>query len=219
MSAASTSSCTSQSSTPETFPSHLSSATLVSPCTRFELLTRDSDVRFFTGLPNIACFYLLFEHLQSHAVKITYWNSPKRTMPVPEKHRSVQHGNKKLTLEIELFMVVQRLQLGLLTEYPAHLYSCTQSMVSSIVFTQIWLMALELSFLISWTDRIQVRRNLPDVFQKYYPKCRVIIDCAEFFIETPASLNAQAFCWSDYKHYSTVKILVGITPNGSISCV
>ena len=150
---------------------------------------------------------------------MTYWNSPKRTMPVPEKHRStgMQHGNKKFTLEIELCMVMERPRLGLLTEYPAHLYSCTQSTVRTIGFTQICLMALELRFLISWPDRIQVRRNFPDVFRKYYPRCRVIIDFTEFFIETTASLNSQALCWSDYKHHSTVKILVGITPNGSTS--
>ena len=59
------------------------------------------------------------------------------------------------------------------------------------------MMALELRFLISWPDRIQVRRSLPDVFRKFYPRCRVIIDFTEFFIETPASLNAQALCWSD----------------------
>ena len=174
-SATSTSSCTPQSSTLETFASPLSSATLESPCTRFEQLTRDSDVRFFTGLPNIACFYLLFEHLQSHAVKMTYCNGPKRTMPVPEKHRSVQYGNKIFTLEIELFMVMQGQRLGLVIENLAHLDSCTQSTVSSIVFTWIRRMALELRFLISWADRIQVRRYLLDVFRKYYPKCRVII--------------------------------------------
>ena len=119
-----------------------------SPRTRSELLRRDFDVRFFTRLQNTAYFYLLFEHLQSHAVKMTYWNGPKRTMPVPEKHRSMQQGNKKFTLEIKLFMVMQKLRLGLLTEYLAHLYSCTQSTVSSIVFTWIRLMGMELRFLI-----------------------------------------------------------------------
>ena len=87
-------------------------------------------------------------------------------------------------------MVMQRLQLCLLTKYLPHLYSCTQSTVSSIVFTWICLMTLELRFLISWPDRIPVCSNLPDVFRKYYPRCSAIINSTEFFIETAASLNA-----------------------------
>ena len=57
------------------------------------------------------------------------------------------------------------------------------------------------------------------MFRKYYPKCVIIIDCAEVFIQTPSSLDNAAMCWSDYKHHSTMKYLVGISPNGAISYV
>lgn len=55
------------------------------------------------------------------------------------------------------------------------------------------------------------------MFLKYYPKCRVIIDCTEVYIETPSSLEIAAMCWSNYKQHYTVKFLIGITPNGAIS--
>ena len=35
---------------------------------------------------------------------------------------------------------------------------------------------------------------MPDLFLKYYPKCRVIIDCTEVYIETPSSLEIAAMC-------------------------
>nr|XP_047122976.1 uncharacterized protein LOC124806268 [Hydra vulgaris] len=54
------------------------------------------------------------------------------------------------------------------------------------------------------------------MFRKYYPKCSIIIDCSELFIETPSSLDTAASCCSNYKHHYTVKYLVGITPNGAI---
>ena len=55
------------------------------------------------------------------------------------------------------------------------------------------------------------------MFREYYPKCRVILDCTEVFIETPSDLAVATQCWSDYKHHHTTKFLVGITPNGAIS--
>ncbi|CAH3145832.1 unnamed protein product [Porites lobata] len=50
-------------------------------------------------------------------------------------------------------------------------------------------------------------------------KTTVIIDCFEVFIARPSNLMARAQTYSNYKSHNTVKILVGITPQGSISFV
>ena len=55
------------------------------------------------------------------------------------------------------------------------------------------------------------------MFRRYYPKCCVIIDCAEVFIKTPSSLDVASMCWSNYKYDSTIKYLVAITLNDAIS--
>ena len=80
-------------------------------------------------------------------------------------------------------------------------------------------MSKELSWLIFWPDRNVIRRNIPVSFRKNYPRCSIIIDCSEIFIETPSSLDVAAMCWSNYKHHSTIKYLIGITPNGAISYI
>ena len=36
-------------------------------------------------------------------------------------------------------------------------------------------------------------------------KCRVILDCAEVFIERPKLLDCQAATWSDCKQQNTIK--------------
>ncbi len=54
---------------------------------------------------------------------------------------------------------------------------------------------------------------------KYYPKCKVVIDCTGVVIETPTSLNFAAVCWSQYKHHYTVKFMVGVTPNSVVSFI
>ena len=38
-------------------------------------------------------------------------------------------------------------------------------------------------------------------------------------MERPSDLLARAQVWSNYKHHSTVKFLIGITPQGTISFV
>ena len=35
----------------------------------------------------------------------------------------------------------------------------------------------------------------------------------------PSSTRANVLCWSSYKHSHTVKFLVGITPDGTISFI
>ena len=81
------------------------------------------------------------------------------------------------------------------------------------------MIALDLAFIIKWPSREDIKRNLPDIFLKHFPRCISIIDCTEFFTETPSSLEVQAALWSEYKHHCTVKVLIAITPNSAISYV
>ena len=55
---------------------------------------------------------------------------------------------------------------------------------------------------------------MPDCFQVVFErKVAVIIDCF------PSNLWARAATWSNYKHHNTIKVLLGITPQGVISFV
>ena len=85
--------------------------------------------------------------------------------------------------------------------------------------TWITLLSHELGVLIIWPSRQQIRKTLPECSQKFYRKCRTIIDCTEIFTETPSSLEAHNLLWCAYKHHTTNKILVCIAINGAISCI
>lgn len=52
-----------------------------------------------------------------------------------------------------------------------------------------------------------------------YPTTRIIIDCTEVFVEIPSSILAQSQTWSNYKHHNTYKVLVGVSPTGSVTFV
>ena len=61
---------------------------------------------------------------------------------------------------------------------------------------------------------------MPACFQESFgKKVAIVIDCFEVFLERPSNLHARACTWSNYKHHNTVKILLGIAPQGLISFV
>lgn len=74
-------------------------------------------------------------------------------------------------------------------------------------------MSEELKCLISWPDKEQLHRNLPECFRKHFI---CIIDCFEIFIERPSLLEARAKTYSNYKKHNTVKVLIGVAPTGTV---
>ena len=60
------------------------------------------------------------------------------------------------------------------------------------------------------------KENSSELFSQAVPaKVRCIIDCFEYFTETPSGLDIAATMWSEYKHYA-IKVLVAITPTGMV---
>ena len=183
----------------------------------FAQITRECDVNFYTGLRSSAAFKMMFEHVQTKAVELHYWRAQKNTSKDLSSPRDKRNAaTRSLTLEQEFLLTVMRLRLRLLIDDLCFRFNVSEGLVSMIFTTWLRLLSKELSWLIHWPER-NIKRNLPANFRKYYPKCCVIIDCSELFIETPSSLDTSAMCWSNYKHHSTVKYLVGITPNGAVS--
>ena len=81
-------------------------------------------------------------------------------------------------------------------------------------------MDTRLSPLIHWPERAELWSTMPECFQYSFGKrITVIIDCFEIFIEKPSNLLAQAQTFSSYKHHNTTKVLIGVTPQGTISFV
>ena len=78
-------------------------------------------------------------------------------------------------------------------------------------------MDIKLSPIIRWPEREELWHTMPLCFQfSFGKKTTIIIDCFEIFIERPSNLLARAQTFSNYKHHNTVKVLIAITPQGSI---
>lgn len=57
------------------------------------------------------------------------------------------------------------------------------------------------------------------VFHKHFPKCVVIINCFKIFLDRPTNLLDRAQTYSSYMHHNTLKYLIGITPQGTVSYI
>ena len=123
----------------------------------------------------------------------------------------------KLALIILFFM---KLRLNLFDEDIAHRFGGVHPATVSRNFHQVLdIASVKTSFLIKWPERDVLRLTMPVSFRRFFKKCCIIIDCTELFIERPSDLLARAQVWSNYKHHSTVKFLIGITPQGTVSFV
>lgn len=110
-----------------------------------------------------------------------------------------------------------RLRLNVSTSFLSYAFNISVATASRIVTD---VMFIHMKALIIWPEREHLQKTMPMQFRKHFgKKCAVIIDCFEVFIEHPSNLIARAKTWSSYKHHNTVKFLIGITPQGTVSYI
>ena len=159
----------------------------------FYVVNTDEKVRFYTGLPSLACFTWLLEFVSS-------------VLPT-----SAVLDSKDI-----LLLIFMKLRLNLLNQDLAFRFQISKGTVSNILHAGLPSIASKVAGFIHWPNKGDVLRTLPKVFKKSYPRCRVIIDCTEIFIDRPGNLEAKQLTWSNYKHNNTLKVLIGISPTGAI---
>ncbi|XP_033727561.1 uncharacterized protein LOC117316886 [Pecten maximus] len=175
----------------------------------------DQKTKFYTGLPTFAVFLWLFNFLQPKAQRMKYWIG-SNTAQASDRCRS---STGSLQIIDQLFAVLMRLRLGLFTADIAERFHISEGTFSKYFSTWISLLFQELKLLNPFPSRDIVNRTMPSSFKSKYPSVRVILDCTEIFIQRSSSLLNQCMTFSSYKHHTTVKFLVGITPSGVISFV
>ena len=80
-------------------------------------------------------------------------------------------------------------------------------------------MYLKLGHINIWPSRELVNETMPQDLKAKYPTTRVIIDCTEIRCEMPSSLLLNSELFSSYKHHTTLKALVGISPKGFLTFI
>ena len=178
----------------------------------------DSLITFYTGFPNYKTM-ALYEYLNPGASgeNINYWLSEKGDiqMDASFSDNTVKQGRPRSLKPLdEFFITLCRLRQGFAELHLAQLFNVSQSTVSRIFITWVNFMYLQLGQINIWPSRELVNETMPEDFKAKYPTTRVIIDCTEVRCEMPSSLFLNSELFSSYKHHTTLKALVGISPGG-----
>ena len=157
----------------------------------------DKLTAFYTGLPSFGIFMSLLNFV---------------TKKTPE------NPSYKLTHLQSFLLTLMKLRLNL-SNYDLGFRFCVhETTVSRILSRWLQLMDIRLSPLIRWPEREELQKTMPWCFRSHYDlRVTSIIDCFELFIEKPTALMARSATWSTYKHHNTVKYLISITPQGTVS--
>ncbi|XP_070547278.1 uncharacterized protein [Ptychodera flava] len=166
----------------------------------FDAFQSDDDkTKFYSGLPSFVILMSVFE------LCTPYINSALRNVLTPFQ---------------ELILVLMRLRLHLQLQDIAYRFCISRATASRIFNKWLDILLHNLNFLVLWPGRDMLQETMPVEFRKAFgKKVAVIIDCFEIFIERPSGLEPRAETWSNYKHHNTVKFLIGITPQGTISFI
>jgi len=163
------------------------------------LRDNDAKVAYYTGLPSFALLMHIFG-LVSKKVP----DSPLYVLPKFQ----------------QFLLVLMRLRLNLQVQDLAFRFNVHVSTVSRIFYRWVVAMSYSLEQCILWPDRESLYTSMPLCFKREWgSSVAVIIDCFEVFTDRSSSLLARASTWSQYKHHNTVKFLIGITPQGTISYI
>ena len=165
--------------------------------TKEEFQSNDKKVSYFTGLPNWEIFAMLLDYVGPALFK----------------------GNAALNPFQQLLLTLARLRLNLPVQFLAYLFGVHKSTVSRVFSHTLDVLFIYLKHLIVWPEREVLLATRPLAFVKHCPTCVAVIDCFEIFLERPTNLLARAQTFSTYKHHNTVKYLIAITPQGSISFI
>lgn len=123
----------------------------------------------------------------------------------------------KIKKEDRLLIFLAKLKTGMTYRALGVFFSVHRTTISDIFLSILTTLCSATSNLIPWVSREVVQSLMPDCFLEDYPDTRVIIDCTEFRIEIPSSVEECVFTYSHYKHGFTAKVLIGIAPSGLIT--
>ena len=99
-----------------------------------------------------------------------------------------------------------KLKLDMPLKDLAFRFGVSLSTVSRVFSSWMIVLDVRLSPLVSWPDREDLWRTMPQCFQDSFgKKVTVIIDCSEVFINRPSGLYARAQTFSSYKNHNTVR--------------
>lgn len=119
-----------------------------------------------------------------------------------------------------LFLTLMYLRLNLPVQHIAHLFHVDIKTVSKTFSDTMGVLNAQISPLIHWPERDALLVSMPHKFTEAFgERAAVILECFEIITEGVSNIKEQAQVYSHLKRNTTMKYLVGVTPQGSVSFV
>jgi len=129
-------------------------------------------VKFYTGLPSLACFNFTLNLIQPYTEKTKYWDKKKEAKSHYQGDVSKRKPGRQrqLTVKEKYLIVLCRLRLGLLNQHFkfGDIFGVSESTICKTVTTWVCLLAKIFNgTLLRWTSREEVKSQFPKSFKKY----------------------------------------------------
>ncbi|CAN7975974.1 unnamed protein product, partial [Ixodes persulcatus] len=132
---------------------------------------------------------------------------------------ATMYRSSDIPAEDKLVLFLMKLKLGISYTALAALFSVHKTTASRIFRTLLDTLSVRLERWVFVPAREIIKESLPPAFKTHYPDCTFIIDCTEIRTESPSDPEQQHYLYSSYKSGYTIKLLIGIIPNGMISFI
>ncbi|NP_001373707.1 uncharacterized protein LOC798124 [Danio rerio] len=167
-----------------------------------QISSNSARVQYFTGLPDSATVFFLEALLNKFELQ----------------HHS-DWTVKCMPLIDQLLMTLMKLRLNCGHTDLATRFNCSTATVTNICTTIVSTLyeILYVGFLEgNIPSKEENQTSLPDCFRPF-PNCRLVLDCTEVAVCNTERLDEQCQLYSQYKRRTTLKALIGVSPNGVIT--
>uniref|UniRef100_A0A1A7YCP9 THAP-type domain-containing protein n=1 Tax=Iconisemion striatum TaxID=60296 RepID=A0A1A7YCP9_9TELE len=156
----------------------------------------DVKVKYYTGLPHFEVLIGLLASVEPYMTQRSKVLSPFQM----------------------LFLTLMRLRLNLPIQHIAHIFSVDRTTAYRTFGKIVDVLHARISPLINWPGREALYATMPHQFvEAFGERVVVILDCFEMITQKPSKAQAQSH--PHYKPSTTLKYLIGVTPQGSISFI
>ncbi|XP_050703867.1 uncharacterized protein LOC126989267 [Eriocheir sinensis] len=154
----------------------------------------DERVRFYTGLHSYCDLMELFTFIKSYICS---------------------DGRNMLTSFQMMILTLMKLRHNFPMQDLAYRFCVSITTCSNVFLKVLDILYVRIGWMVRWPSREELQKTMPLTFREHYgEKITVILSCIEISVNCPKYLQAKT--GSSYK---TVKFLIGVSPQGSISFI
>ncbi|XP_064457845.1 uncharacterized protein LOC135368466 isoform X2 [Ornithodoros turicata] len=172
----------------------------------------DSKFKYYTGFKSKQLFHVIFKHVEGNARRMNYWQMGPRT------EDGARGRQRAVSLDDEFLMVLVKLRTGMPSQEITRNFGISEATFSRIFTTWVKFLDQEQSAQTHFPSPNGIKQDFPKSFS-CFQDTRVVIDFTEIKIQRPSRLTAQRQTFSNYKHYNTCKVLVGVIQDGYLCFV